>query len=185
MGSITLDGQEIRNWDLTCLRSQFAYVSQHVVMLNTSIAVNVALGQTVNRERVQECLAAANLGSLLAELPDGLDTLLGHNAMQLSGGQRQRLAIARALYKDAPVLVLDEATSALDTESELAVQGAIKRLTSRRTSLIIAHRLSTIQHADRIIMMDAGRMIESGSHKELLAQNGAYAHLYRLGFQPT
>ena len=185
MGSICLDGQEIRNWDLTCLRSQFAYVSQHVVMLNTSIAVNVALGQTVNRERVQECLAAANLGSLLAELPDGLDTLLGHNAMQLSGGQRQRLAIARALYKDAPVLVLDEATSALDTESELAVQGAIKRLTSRRTSLIIAHRLSTIQHADRIIMMDAGRMIESGSHKELLAQNGAYAHLYRLGFQPT
>lgn len=185
MGSITLDGQEIRNWDLACLRSQFAYVSQHVVMLNTSIAVNVALGQTVDRERVQECLAAANLGSLLAELPDGLDTLLGHNAMQLSGGQRQRLAIARALYKDAPVLVLDEATSALDTESELAVQGAIKRLTSRRTSLIIAHRLSTIQHADRIIMMDAGRMIESGSHKELLAQNGAYAHLYRLGFQPT
>lgn len=185
MGSITLDGQEIRNWDLTCLRSQFAYVSQHVMMLNTSIAVNVALGQTVNRERVQECLVAANLGSLLAELPDGLDTLLGHNAMQLSGGQRQRLAIARALYKDAPVLVLDEATSALDTESELAVQGAIKRLTSRHTSLIIAHRLSTIQHADRIIMMDAGRMIESGSHKELLAQNGAYAHLYRLGFQPT
>ena len=105
--------------------------------------------------------------------------------MQLSGGQRQRLAIARALYKDAPVLVLDEATSALDTESELAVQGAIKRLTSRRTSLIIAHRLSTIQHADRIIMMDAGRMIEAGNHKELLAQNGAYAHLYRLGFQPT
>lgn len=185
MGSICLDGQEIRNWDLTCLRSQFAYVSQHVVMLNTSIAVNVALGQTVNRERVLECLEAANLGSLLAELPDGLDTLLGHNAMQLSGGQRQRLAIARALYKDAPVLVLDEATSALDTESELAVQGAIKRLTSRRTSLIIAHRLSTIQHADRIIMMDAGRMIEAGNHKELLAQNGAYAHLYRLGFQPT
>lgn len=185
MGSICLDGEEIRNWDLTCLRSQFAYVSQHVVMLNTSIAVNVALGQTVNRERVQECLEAANLGSLLAELPDGLDTLLGHNAMQLSGGQRQRLAIARALYKDAPVLVLDEATSALDTESELAVQGAIKRLTSRRTSLIIAHRLSTIQHADRIIMMDAGRMIEAGNHKELLAQNGAYAHLYRLGFQPT
>lgn len=182
-GCITLDGQEIRNWDLACLRSQFAFVSQHVVMLNTSIAVNVALGMSVDRERVKECLTAANLSALLAELPDGLDTLLGHNAMQLSGGQRQRLAIARALYKDAPVLVLDEATSALDTESELAVQDAIKRLTSRRTSLIIAHRLSTIQHADRIIMMDAGRMIESGSHKELLAKNGAYAHLYRLGFQ--
>ncbi|MFZ2294607.1 MAG: lipid A export permease/ATP-binding protein MsbA [Polaromonas sp.] len=182
-GNITLDEQEIRNWDLACLRSQFAFVSQHVVMLNSSIAANVALGQPVDRERVGECLRAANLSALLAELPDGMDTFLGHNAMQLSGGQRQRLAIARALYKDAPVLVLDEATSALDTESELAVQEAIMRLTAGRTSLVIAHRLSTIQHADRIIMMDAGRMIESGSHEELLAQNGAYAHLYRLGFR--
>jgi len=147
--------------------------------------MNVALGQPVDRERVSQCLTAANLATLLAELPEGMDTVLGHNAMQLSGGQRQRLAIARALYKDAPVLVLDEATSALDTESELAVQVAIKRLTSQRTSLIIAHRLSTIQHASRIIMMDAGRMIESGTHTELLAQNGAYAHLYRLGFQPA
>ena len=182
-GSITLDGKEIRDWDLASLRSQFAFVSQHVVMLNSSIAENVALGQPVDRERVKESLTAANLASLLAELPDGLDTVLGHNAMQLSGGQRQRLAIARALYKDAPILVLDEATSALDTESEIAVQEAIRRLTSRRTSLVIAHRLSTIQNADRIIMMDAGRIIESGSHKELLARNGAFAHLYRLGFQ--
>ena len=184
-GSITLDGEDIRHWDLSALRTQFAFVSQHVVMLNSSIAMNVALGQPVDRERVSQCLTAANLATLLAELPEGMDTVLGHNAMQLSGGQRQRLAIARALYKDAPVLVLDEATSALDTESELAVQDAIKRLTSQRTSLIIAHRLSTIQHASRIIMMDAGRMIESGTHTELLAQNGAYAHLYRLGFQPA
>jgi subfamily B ATP-binding cassette protein MsbA len=182
-GNITLDGQDIRTWDLASLRSQFAFVSQHVVMLNSSIAVNVALGQPIDRDRVKECLTAANLAALLAELPEGLDTVLGHNAMQLSGGQRQRLAIARALYKDAPILVLDEATSALDTESELAVQEAIKRLTSNRTSLVIAHRLSTVQHADRIIMMDAGRMIESGTHSELLAKNGAYAHLYRLGFQ--
>ena len=182
-GQITLDGEEIHHWDLASLRSQFAFVSQHVVMLNSSIAVNVALGQPVDRERVRECLEAANLGALLAELPEGIDTVLGHNAMQLSGGQRQRLAIARALYKDAPVLVLDEATSALDTESELAVQEAISRLTSRRTSLIIAHRLSTIQHAHRIIMMDAGQIIESGTHAELLAKNGAYAHLYRLGFR--
>jgi subfamily B ATP-binding cassette protein MsbA len=152
-------------------------------MLNSSIAENVALGQSVDRDRVLACLAAANLSALLAELPSGLDTVLGHNAMQLSGGQRQRLAIARALYKDAPILILDEATSALDTESELAVQEAIRRLTSTRTSLVIAHRLSTIQHADRIIMMDAGQIIESGTHLELLEKNGAYAHLYRLGFQ--
>jgi subfamily B ATP-binding cassette protein MsbA len=181
-GQITLDGENLQNWNLASLRAQFAFVSQHVVMLNASMATNVALGQPVNRERVKECLTAANLGALLAELPEGMDTVLGHNAMQLSGGQRQRLAIARALYKDAPILVLDEATSALDTESERAVQEAIGRLTAGRTSLIIAHRLSTIQHADRIIMMDAGRVIESGSHQVLLAQNGAYAHLYRLGF---
>ena len=182
-GTITLDGREIRDWNLASLRSQFAFVSQHVLMLNTSIAENVALGQPVDRERVQECLAAANLAALLADLPQGLDTVLGHNAMELSGGQRQRLAIARALYKDAPILVLDEATSALDTESEQAVQEAIRRLTAGRTSLVIAHRLSTIQNADRIIMMDGGRIIESGTHKELLAKNGAFAHLYRLGFQ--
>lgn len=184
-GHIYLDGQDLRAWNLASLRAQFAFVSQHVVMLNSSIAVNVALGQPVDRTRVKECLAAANLAGLLADLPDGIDTVLGHNAMQLSGGQRQRLAIARALYKDAPILVLDEATSALDTESELAVQEAIKRLTASRTSLVIAHRLSTVQHADRIIMMEAGRMIESGTHAELLARNGAYAHLYRLGFQNT
>ncbi len=182
-GGITLDGQEIRNWQLKSLRSQFAFVSQHVVMLNSSMAVNVALGQPIDRERVSQCLTAANLGVLLAELPQGLDTVLGHNAMQLSGGQRQRVAIARALYKDAPVLVLDEATSALDTESELAVQEAIKRLAFGRTSLVIAHRLSTIQYADRIIVMDGGRIVESGTHAELIAKNGAYAHLYRLGFK--
>ena len=182
-GSITLDGQEIRNWSLPCLRAQFAFVSQHVVMLNTSIAENVALGQPIDETRIRNCLAAANLLSLLAGLPDGLETILGHNAMRLSGGQRQRLAIARALYKDAPILVLDEATSALDTESEMAVQDAIRRLTAGRTSLIIAHRLSTIQKADRIIVMDAGQIIESGTHKELLAKNGAFAHLYKLGFQ--
>ena len=184
-GQITLDGEDIRHWNLASLRSQFAFVSQHVVMLNSSIAMNVALGQPVDRGRVQECLEAANLSPLLASLPEDMDTVLGHNAMQLSGGQRQRLAIARALYKDAPVLVLDEATSALDTESELAVQEAISRLTSGRTSLVIAHRLSTIQHATRIIMMDAGRIIEAGTHAELLAENGAYAHLYRLGFRSS
>ncbi len=184
-GTISLDGQDIRNWNLNSLRAQFALVSQHVVMLNSSIAFNVALGQTIDRDKVTQCLMAANLGQLMAELPGGMDTVLGHNAMQLSGGQRQRLAIARALYKNAPILILDEATSALDTESEQAVQVAIKGLTSTRTSLIIAHRLSTIQHADRILMMNAGRIVESGTHTELLALDGAYAHLYRLGFQNT
>jgi ATP-binding cassette, subfamily B, bacterial MsbA len=182
-GNVYLDGVELRQWDLASLRSQFAVVSQHVVMLNTSIALNVALGGPADRARITNCLEVANLGALLAELPNGIDTILGHNAMQLSGGQRQRLAIARALYKNAPILILDEATSALDTQSEQAVQQAIRRLTSSRTSLVIAHRLSTIQHADRIIMMNAGRIVEAGTHTQLIALNGAYAHLYRLGFQ--
>ena len=184
-GSICLDGHEVRDWNLASLRAQFAVVSQHVVMLNSSIADNVALGRVVDRDKVSHCLLAAHLGQLLTSLPEGIDTLLGHNAMQLSGGQRQRLAIARALYKDAPILILDEATSALDTESEQAVQLAIRQLTADRTSLIIAHRLSTIQHADRIIMMSAGRIVETGTHTELLAHNGAYAHLHRLGHQNT
>lgn len=182
-GSIVLDGVDLRQWDIASLRSQFAFVSQHVVMFNDSLAFNVALGQDHDQVRVLACLEAANLGTLVAGLPQGVDTVLGHNAMQLSGGQRQRLAIARALYKDAPILILDEATSALDTESEKAVQEAIRRLTAGRTSLVIAHRLSTVQHADRIIMMNAGRVIEAGSPSELLALDGAYAHMYRLGAQ--
>ncbi len=182
LGSITLDGVDLREWQLSALRAQFAVVSQHVVLINDSVAANVALGKDIDRARVRRCLEDANLGALLAELPDGLDTLLGHNAMQMSGGQRQRLAIARALYKDAPILILDEATSALDGESEQAVQQALARLKANRTSLIIAHRLSTIQHVDRIVVMDAGRIIESGTHEALLAQGGAYQHLYNLGF---
>jgi subfamily B ATP-binding cassette protein MsbA len=184
-GVISLDGEPLENWSLSSLREQFAFVSQNVVMLNDSIAANVALGQQIDRARVIHCLQAANLDKLLAELPNGIDTLLGHNAMQLSGGQRQRLAIARALYKDAPILILDEATSALDTESEQAVQQAIVRLTTNRTSVVIAHRLSTIQHADRIIMLESGRLLESGTHAELLAKGGAYSHLYQLGFNTT
>ena len=181
-GKIMLDGIALDEWSLASLRSQFSVVSQHVVMLNSSIGLNVALGQNYDKEKAMGCLTAANLGSLVADLPQGLDTTLGHNALQLSGGQRQRLAIARALYKDAPILILDEATSALDTESEQAVQSAIKRLTAGRTSIVVAHRLTTIQHASRIVMMNAGRIVESGTHTDLLASNGAYAHLYRLGF---
>ncbi|MBP9927778.1 MAG: ATP-binding cassette domain-containing protein, partial [Rhodoferax sp.] len=180
-GAVFLDGHELREWDLASLRSQYALVSQHVLMLNDSIAVNVALGQTMDRTKVARCMAAANLQALVDELPQGLDTLVGHNAMQLSGGQRQRLAIARALYKDAPVLILDEATSALDAESERAVQEALQRLMLKRTTLVIAHRLATVQHAHRIVVMDGGRIVETGAHASLLAAGGLYARLYNMG----
>lgn len=183
-GRVLLDEQDIVQWDLASLRAQFAYVSQHVVMLNDSLAVNVALGQEPDRQRVQQCLQAARLEQLLRDLPQGMDTVLGHNAMQLSGGQRQRLAIARALYKDAPILILDEATSALDSQSEREVQQAIEQVCVGRTSLVIAHRLSTIEHADRIIVLDRGEVVEAGTHEQLLAQGGHYSHLYRLGFKP-
>jgi ATP-binding cassette, subfamily B, bacterial MsbA len=180
-GSIYLDGHELRQWELASLRAQFAFVSQHVLMLNDTVAVNVALGQPMDRERVAQCLAAANLQVLMNDLPQGLDTVVGHNAMQLSGGQRQRLAIARALYKDAPVLILDEATSALDAESERAVQDALQRLMHKRTTLVIAHRLSTVQHANRIVVMENRRIAETGQHTSLLAADGLYARLYSLG----
>lgn len=180
-GAVYLDGHALREWNLASLRAQFALVSQHVLMLNDTVAVNVALGQAMDRARVAHCLAAANLQNLMDELPQGLDTIVGHNAMQLSGGQRQRLAIARALYKDAPVLILDEATSALDAESERAVQDALQRLMHKRTTLVIAHRLSTVQHANRIVVLDNGRVVETGPHATLLAANGLYARLYSLG----
>ena len=181
-GQILLDGHDLQDWDLATLRAQFALVSQDVVMFNDSIAANVALGQTVDTQRVHECLAAANLAEHVAALPQGIDTVVGHNATQLSGGQRQRLAIARALYKNAPILILDEATSALDTESERLVQEALQRLMQGRTTLVIAHRLSTIEHADRVVVMERGRIVEQGTHAQLVAQGGLYA---RLQARPT
>ena len=184
-GTVLLDGVNLRDWQLPVLRRQFALVSQHVVVLNDTLAHNVALGETPDRPRVLECLRAAHLSDFLAALPNGIDSLVGHNASQLSGGERQRLAIARALYRQAPVLILDEATSALDNESERAVQEALQALTRNRTTLVIAHRLSTIEHADRIVVMENGRIIEQGRHGELLARKGAYAALFQLNAMTT
>jgi len=180
-GHVSLDGVSIADWKLASLRSQFAMVSQNVIVLNDTLANNVALGHVLDREHALACLHAANLQSYVDQLALGIDTLVGHNASQLSGGQRQRLAIARALYKDAPILILDEATSALDNESERAVQEALYRLKSGRTTIIIAHRLSTIEHADRIVVMQEGQIIEIGKHADLMQAQGTYASLFKLG----
>lgn len=179
-GRVLLDGVDVAEWKLDALRAQFALVSQDVVMFNDTLAANIALEDPPDLDRLQRCVEAANLGELVAGLPQGLDTVTGHNAAELSGGQRQRLAIARALYKDAPILILDEATSALDAASERLVQEALQRLMAGRTTLIIAHRLSTIEHADLLVVLDQGRVVESGTHAELLARGGLYSHLQAL-----
>ncbi|MEY3528736.1 MAG: hypothetical protein RLZZ549_1222, partial [Pseudomonadota bacterium] len=184
-GRILLDQIPIEEIMLADLRKQIAFVSQDVILFNDTIAANVAYGSSsegIDRGRVIESLEAANLTGLLTELPNGIDTLVGDNGNRLSGGQRQRLAIARAIYKDAPILILDEATSALDSESERQVQEALDRLMAGRTTLVIAHRLSTIEHADRIAVLDHGEIVEYGSHQELMAKNGLYAGLHRLQF---
>lgn len=180
-GQVLLDDVPVQEWQLASLRRQIAMVSQDVVMLNDTLAANVSLGLAPDRKRIQSCLEAANLWGHVLQLPQGMDTLLGHNASQLSGGQRQRLAIARALYKDAPILILDEATSALDNESERLVQEALQKLMQGRTTLIVAHRLSTIEHADRVVVMERGRIIEQGTPAALLTSGGAYARLHNRG----
>ena len=182
-GQVLLDGVPLAQWDVRALRRQFAFVSQDVVLFNDSVAANVALGAEVDPARVRQALEGAHLAEFVDSLPQGVDTVIGHNGGQLSGGQRQRLAIARALYKDAPVLILDEATSALDSESERAVQVALEHLMRHRTTLVIAHRLSTIEHAHRVVAMDAGRVVEQGPPAELLAAGGLYARLHAMQFR--
>jgi len=184
-GQVRLDGVPLKDWSLLSLRSQVAYVSQDVVMFNDTVAQNIALGDAVDTARVWSALEAANLGDFVRSLPKQENTMVGHNATQLSGGQRQRLAIARAIYKDAPILILDEATSALDTTSEQAVKDALHVLMQGRTSLVIAHRLSTIEHADLIVVMQAGGIVETGTHSQLMANGGAYSALYQVAAQNT
>ena len=182
-GQVRLDGVALKDWSLASLRRHLAYVSQDVVMFNDTVANNIALGDTADTARVWQALEAANLGDFVRSLPQQENTQVGHNATQLSGGQRQRLAIARAIYKNAPILILDEATSALDTTSEQAVKDALQVLMQGRTSLVIAHRLSTIEHADLIVVMQAGSIVETGTHSQLMAQGGAYAALYQVAAQ--
>ncbi len=184
-GQVRLDGVPLQDWSLASLRRQVAYVSQDVVMFNETVAQNIALGESIDTARVWKAIEAANLSDFVRSLPLQENTLVGHNATQLSGGQRQRLAIARAIYKDAPILILDEATSALDTTSEQAVKDALQVLMQGRTSLVIAHRLSTIEHADLIVVMQAGSVVETGTHSQLMTQAGAYAALYQVAAQST
>ncbi|MBU6491729.1 MAG: lipid A export permease/ATP-binding protein MsbA [Burkholderiales bacterium] len=181
-GEIRLDDVPIQEFRLADLRRQIAFVSQDVVLFNDTIAANVAYGQEIDAARVDAALAAANLRDVVQAMPDGVKTMIGDNGMRLSGGQRQRLAIARAIYKDAPILILDEATSALDSESERHVQAALEVLMRGRTTLVIAHRLSTVERADRILVLEHGKIVEQGTHQQLLARNGIYAHLHGIQF---
>jgi len=186
-GSVLLDGHDVRDYQLTGLRRQIGMVGQEVTLFNDSIRNNIAFGSLTDstEEEIVAAAQAAHAMEFIREMPQGLDTRIGDRGMLLSGGQRQRLAIARMVLKNAPVLILDEATSALDSESERLVQDALEQLMRHSTSLIIAHRLSTVEHADRILVLDQGAIVESGTHAELLVKQGMYADLYRLQFSDT
>ena len=184
-GRILLDGCDLETLTLASLRANIALVSQDVVLFNDSVAANIAYGvmRDTSEADIVAAAEAAHAMEFIRNMPQGLDTLVGENGVKLSGGQRQRLAIARALLKNAPVLILDEATSALDSESERHVQAALETLMQGRTTIVIAHRLSTIEKASRIVVLDQGRIAEIGSHRELLAKMGIYAKLYNIQFK--
>jgi len=181
-GSVRVDGRDVRDYDLRSLREQIAVVSQDVVLFDDTIRNNIAFGREVSDSAIERAAAAAHILEFVRGQPGGLDALVGDRGMLLSGGQRQRIAIARALLKDAPILILDEATSALDTESERHIQAALAQLVRDRTTFVIAHRLSTVEQADRIIVLDAGVLVEQGTHTELLARGGLYGKLHQLQF---
>ncbi|HEV7139221.1 MAG TPA: ATP-binding cassette domain-containing protein, partial [Steroidobacteraceae bacterium] len=181
-GAILIDGRDIREYDLTSLRQQIAVVSQDVTLFDDSIRNNIAFGRKVSESDLLRAAEAAHVLEFVSGLPAGLDTMVGERGVMLSGGQRQRISIARALLKDAPLLILDEATSALDTEAERHIQAALAQLVRDRTTFVIAHRLSTVEQADRIVVLDAGELVESGTHAQLLARDGRYAQLYKLQF---
>ncbi len=183
-GQILIDGVAIDDYSLASLRQQIALVNQDVVLFNDTVASNIAYGGLAGAsdEQVRAAADAAYASEFIDKMPEGLSSLIGEDGTRLSGGQRQRLAIARALLKDAPILILDEATSALDTESERKIQSALEKLMEGRTTLVIAHRLSTIEKADKIVVMDGGRIVEQGTHESLLAAGGAYANLHQLQF---
>jgi subfamily B ATP-binding cassette protein MsbA len=186
-GSILLDGLNINAYSLSSLRQQIAIVSQRVTLFNGSVYSNISYGdlKDCSSEQVMAAAKMANADEFIKNLPQGYDTLIGDDGVMLSGGQRQRIAIARAILKDAPILILDEATSALDTDSERFIQAALEGLIKNRTTFVIAHRLSTIEKADRILVMESGRIIEQGSHKDLLSQAGRYAQLHNQAFEST
>jgi subfamily B ATP-binding cassette protein MsbA len=184
-GRITIDGTDLKDVAVDSLRNLMGIVTQETILFNDTVRNNIAYGQnSVSLQTIIEAARIANADEFISKLPKGYDTVIGDRGTKLSGGQRQRISLARAILKNPPILIFDEATSALDTESEILVQEAVERTLAGRTSVVIAHRLSTIQHSDRIIVIDRGRIVEEGTHAELLSNdNGTYKRLYNLQFQ--
>jgi len=185
-GSVTVDDIDIKDCTLKSLRGQIGIVTQETILFNDTVAANIAYGSTSAKiDDIMKAAKIANAHSFIMGMPQGYETIIGERGFRLSGGEKQRLAIARAVFKDPPILILDEATSQLDTQSEILVQEAIDRMMKGRTVLVIAHRLSTIKHADRIYVLDEGRVVELGSHDELIQKGGLYKRLYDMQFRDS